>query len=192
MSRNIKYNVLDEIGNRWSPRAFSEEKIELDDIYGVLEAARLAPSCFNEQPWRYLVAYEEEDLNVMRDLIDRSNRVWADKAPALIMFLSKRRFKHNARENYWHMFDVGASWGYLTIEAQRRGLITRGIGGFNKTRARRVLKIPYNYDIVSLVAIGKQGNVNDLPSELREKECPSDRMELSDILHFGKFDATKE
>ncbi|WP_048571060.1 nitroreductase family protein [Clostridium cylindrosporum] len=187
MCRDVKYNVLDEIQRRWSPRAFSNEKVNIDDIYGVLEAARLAPSCYNEQPWRYIIAFEEEDLKVMRDLIDKSNRVWADNAPVLIAFLSKRRFKHNTRENYWHMFDVGASWGYLTIEAQSRGLITRGIGGFNMTRARRVLNVPYNYDIVTLVAMGKQGDVNILPEDLRVKEVPSERMDLSEILHIGKF-----
>lgn len=192
MSRNVKYNVLKEIENRWSPRAFSTEKISLDDIYGVLEAARLAPSCYNEQPWRYIVAYEEEDLKVMRELIDKNNKVWADKAPVLIMFLSKRRFKYNSRENYWHMFDVGASWGYLTIEAERRGLITRGIGGFNMSRARKVLRIPYNYEIVTVAALGKQGDRNSLPEDLREKEVPSERKSLSEILHIGSFNKEKE
>lgn len=192
MSRNIKYNVLNEIENRWSPRAFSSEKINLDDIYGVLEAARLAPSCYNEQPWRYIVAYEEKDLEVMRELIDKNNKVWADKAPVLVMFLSKRRFRYNSRENYWHMFDVGASWGYFTVEASRRGLITRGIGGFNMSKARKVLKIPYNYDIVTVAALGKQGDKMSLPESLREKELPSERMELSEILHIGSFDIDRE
>ncbi len=192
MVRKVQYNILSEIENRWSPRAFSSEKISEEDIFATLEAARLAPSCYNEQPWRYIVAYKDEDLNVMRELIDKENRVWADNAPVLIMFLSKRRFKYNSRENYWHMFDVGASWGYLTIEASRRNLITRGIGGFNMTRARRILKIPYNYDIVSMVALGKQGDKNSLPENLREKEYPSDRKPLSEILHIGKFDSDKE
>ncbi|MEG0371532.1 MAG: nitroreductase family protein [Clostridium sp.] len=187
MTRNIKYNVLTEIENRWSPRAFSQESISMDDVYGVLEAARLAPSCFNEQPWRYIVAYKNEDLEAMRELIDRSNKVWADKAPVLICFLSKRRFKYNSRENYWHMFDVGASWGYLTIEAARRGLITRGIGGFDMARARKVLDVPYNYDIVTLVALGKQGDIEELPNDLKQKEIPSDRFDLEEIMHIGKF-----
>lgn len=192
MIRDINCTVLNEIQKRWSPRAFSTEKINEEDMFGVLEAARLAPSCYNEQPWRYIVAYKEEDLKVMRDLIDKNNRVWADNAPVLIMFLSKRRFKFNSRENYWHMFDVGASWGYLTIEASRRNLVTRGIGGFNMTRARRVLKIPYNYDIVSMVAMGRQGDKAILPEELREKECPADRFSLNDILHIGSFDTSRE
>ncbi|MEF9953198.1 MAG: nitroreductase family protein [Clostridium sp.] len=187
MNRNTNYDVLSEIKNRWSPRAFSEEEIGVEDINAVIEAARLAPSCFNEQPWRFIVALDKTDRDNMNSLVDRGNRVWSDKAPVMICILSKRRFNYNSRENYWHMFDTGAAWGYLSLEAARRNLITRAIGGFDMNRARKYLKIPYDYDIVCLVALGKRGQNSDLPQDLQSKEVPSGRYDLSEIVHFGKF-----
>ncbi|MEF9934292.1 MAG: nitroreductase family protein [Clostridium sp.] len=192
MNRNLNYEVLMEIKNRWSPRSFSEEAIGCEDIKGLIEAARMAPSCYNEQPWRFIVTIDKTDRDNINSTIDRFNRVWSDKAPVIICIISKRRFNYNSRENYWHMFDTGTAFGYLTLEAERRNLITRAIGGFDKDRARKVLKVPYDYDIVCLVAVGKRGETRLLPKELQSKEVPSGRYDLSEIIHFGKFNKSDE
>lgn len=81
--RDFNVEILKEIKERWSPRAFSTEKIDDKDIMGLLEAARYAPSCFNEQPWRFIVAKSDEELDKMRSIIVDSNRVWADNGQYL-------------------------------------------------------------------------------------------------------------
>ena len=124
MKRQFKYNIMQEIKDRWSPRAFSTEKISEEDLQAILEAASYAPSCFNEQPWRLLIASEEKELEIMRSLLTEKNYRWAKNAPVLILILAHRYFAYNNKENRWHQFDSGTAWGYLSLEAQKRGFIT--------------------------------------------------------------------
>lgn len=181
-NRRYDYDILPEIQKRWSPRAFSPEKVPLEDILAVLEAARYAPSCYNEQPWRFIVAREDSELEKMGDVLASSNYVWAVNAPVLIMVTAKRLFKLNGEENYWHMFDTGTAWGYLSLEAQKRGYETHAMGGFNQDKAREVYNIPDDIDIICVVAMGKYGDKAGLPDKLQQAEAPSPRREIADIL----------
>jgi nitroreductase len=131
MQRTFKYEILKEIRERWSPRAFSEEKINKDDLLAVIEAAHYAPSCFNEQPWRFIIAEKDEDLKIMRSILNLRNQQWAGKAPVLILILAHKYFSANSKNNFWNQFDAGTAWGFLSLEAQRRGLITHAMAGFD-------------------------------------------------------------
>lgn len=180
--RKFNFDIMPEIKDRWSPRAFSSEKISLDDVYALLEAARYAPSCYNEQPWRFIIAYTEEELSKVRSILVEQNRTWADKAPVLIVILSKKRFA-NGKDNPWHMFDAGTAWGYLSLEAQRRGLITHAMGGFKRREAMEKLNISDDYEIAVVVAIGKMGDKEKLPEELKKREKPGVRREIEDLIY---------
>lgn len=92
MNRTFNYDIMPEIKQRWSARAYSAEQIAKDEIVALLEAARYAPSCFNEQPWRFLVADDEETLEKMRGILTPKNQSWANKAPVLILIASKKEF----------------------------------------------------------------------------------------------------
>lgn len=186
-NRTFDYEVMEEIQNRWSPRAFNPNKpVDTDDIMALLEAARYAPSCFNEQPWRYIVANGGADHEKIVNVLAETNREWALKAPALIVILSKQTFEHNNKNNRWHLFDAGTSWGYISLEAQRRGLITHAMGGFNVELMREAFDIPLDYSVIAVVAIGYYGNKEDLSLENQERELPSPRKPINEIL-FGKL-----
>ncbi|HSL93833.1 MAG TPA: nitroreductase family protein, partial [Bacillota bacterium] len=88
MRRKFNYDIMPEIKTRWSPRAFSEKKVSREDLLPLFEAARYAPSCFNEQPWRYILALEDDELDKMREILTADNRLWAGKAPALLLVLA--------------------------------------------------------------------------------------------------------
>src|SRR4051812_17943450 len=96
---------------RWSPRAFSPEKVSPDDLAALFEAARWAPSSSNEQPWFFLYAATDEQLALFRPLLVDGNRVWADRAPVLA-FLFARKFSRRKSDqaNRWGEFDAGAAW----------------------------------------------------------------------------------
>jgi len=180
--REFNFEIMTQIKERWSPRAFSSEKIEEEDINAILEAARYAPSCFNEQPWRFIVAKEEVELAKMLDILTPQNQIWAKNAPVLLLILSKKTFELDGRENYWNMFDTGTAWGYLSLEAQRRGLITHAMGGFSKAKASEAYNISEQYTIIAVVAVGKYGNFNELPDALKEREVPETRKALDEII----------
>jgi nitroreductase len=186
MVRDFSYDISMDIQKRWSPRAFSGESVKLE-VMALLEAARYAPSCFNEQPWRFVVASESEELTVMRSILNESNQIWANAAPVLIAVLAKQTFTQNGKPNFWHVFDTGTAWGYLSLEAQRRGLISHAMAGFDKDKARVVLQVPDDYAVVTMVAVGKMGKKEDLPPMLQEKEEPASRKPLSEIVFNGVF-----
>lgn len=185
-NRVFNYEVLEEIQKRWSPRAFDpKHQVEEEDLMALLEAARYAPSCFNEQPWRYIMATGGGKYKDILDALADSNREWAQLAPTLMVILSKQLFEHNQKNNRWHLFDAGTAWGYLSLEAQKRGLITHAMGGFNSEKLRESFDIPADYSIIAVVAIGYYGTKEDLSSELRERELPPPRKPIEEIL-FSK------
>jgi nitroreductase len=180
--RIFNSDIMQEIQTRWSPRAFSGEQLKEEDLAALLEAARYAPSCFNEQPWRFIVAKDQAMVSKMVGLLTEQNRVWASKAPVLVMILGKKTFELNGKDNYWHMFDAGTAWGYLSLEAQRRGLITHAMGGFDKKSVYDIFEISEEYSPIAVIAIGKHGKPEDLPEDLSLREKPAGRKDLSELI----------
>ncbi len=180
--RDYNYPLLDLIEKRWSPRAISPEPIDREDVAAVIDAARQAPSCFNEQPWRFIVAQDEESLGVLRSFLTEKNHRWAGKAPVLILILAHRFFKASGKPNRWNMFDSGTAWGFLSLEALRRGYVTHAMAGYKRIMATETLKIPEDYDVIAMVAMGRYGNPDDLDEDLKAEEQPSDRNPLEEVL----------
>ena len=182
-NRKFDYDILIEMQERWSPRAFDISRgVADDDLMALLEAARYAPSCFNEQPWRFFIANEPEVRAKMLSVLSENNQKWASKAPVLILLLAKQMFEKSGKANRWHLFDAGTAWGYLSLEAQRRGLITHAMGGFNVAKARETFGISEDYDLIAVVAVGYYGNKADLAPEHLEIEKPGLRKETNELL----------
>ncbi|HAE62250.1 MAG TPA: nitroreductase [Eubacteriaceae bacterium] len=181
-NRNFNYDIMPEIKERWSSRAFSDKKIKTDDLMAVLEAASFAPSCFNEQPWRFVIGDTKQSKEKLCGLLYEGNQKWACNAPVLILVLSYKYFSSNSKDNYWHMFDTGTSWGYLSLEAWRRGILAHAMGGFSRKRTREELNISEDYDIVTIIAVGYPGDKTKLPEDLQDREHPAVRKPLSSLI----------
>lgn len=179
-NRETTYPISDVILNRWSPRAFDTKKVEDDVLYRLFEAARFAPSARNLQPWRFIVAKTPEQLQTFHSFINEANLVWAKNAPALAVLVSENSYG-------MHAFDAGTAWGFLALQATKEGLITHPMGGIDKEKAREVLGVPAEYDIQIAIAIGYQGDRSELPEPLQEREVPSTRKALEEIVFEGSF-----
>lgn len=173
--------------NRWSPRAFSSEPIEEETLLSVFEAAKWAPSSSNEQPWRFIVAKTEADRARFVDFLMEGNQVWAKNAPVLILIISKKTFARNGNPNGTNQFDAGTSWGFLALAALQNGLITHGMAGFYADKAREVLGVPEDFDILAVIALGKRADISTLPPEVQKKEVISTRRALNETIMEGKF-----
>lgn len=181
INRESSREVLSEITNRWSPRAFDAGRpVDDDDLLALLEAARFAPSCMNEQPWQYVVAQAPADHEKMVSVLNPANQEWASRAPVLMLILTRKNFS-SGRGNRFHQFDAGTSWGFLQLEAQRRGLITHAMAGFNHDMARDVFAVPDDYEIMAAVAVGYYGNPEELSARYREREHPQPRKSLAEM-----------
>jgi len=184
--RQLQADAHREFIERWSPRAFSPEHIPDTTLAALFEAARWAPSCFNEQPWLFLYAVSEEDRALFLSCLVEFNQKWAGKAPVLAFVLARKRFAKNDKPNRWAPFDAGAAWMSLALQARKLGLYTHGMAGFDEDRAFEVLKVPRDqYDIMAAVAIGKYGDPDALPPEIRKSEAPNDRKPLSEVAVRG-------
>ena len=186
-AREAHHNIDDIYINRWSPRAFSEKPVEEDKLNSVFEAARWAPSAANWQPWRFIVATTEEERKKFLSFINESNVEWCKQAPVLTLIISKKVRNEEGDANPFHAFDTGTAWGYLTLEAARQGLITHGMGGFSPEGARETLEIPEEYDIQAVFAMGYYDPEAPLSARNQEREFPSGRITLDEIIHHGKF-----
>lgn len=186
--RTAAYPIDDLFLDRWSPRAMTGEAISHDDLMSLFEAARWAPSSYNNQPWRMLYAHRDtEAWPVFFNLLVESNQKWARNAGALVLFISKTIMDRNGKPSITHSFDAGSSWENFALQGWLKGLVCHGMQGFDYERARTELDIPEAYQVQAMIAVGKPGDPDSLPEGLREREAPSDRRPLSETICEGKF-----
>jgi nitroreductase len=173
---------------RWSPRAMSGGEIPEEELMRLFEAARWAPSSYNNQPWHFLWARRgTPEFDRLFDLLVEHNRSWADRAAALVVMVSRTTFEHNGKPSRTHAFDTGAAWMALALQGTIDGLVVHGMQGFDYDRARDVLNVPEGIEVQAIAAIGRPGEVEDLPEKLRGREKPSGRKELAEIAFEGGF-----
>ncbi len=187
--RKANYNIYPLILNRWSPRAMSGEELTDDELMQLFEAARWAPSSYNGQPWRFIYAKRNTaDWEKFFNLLIDWNKQWCKNAAALVVIISRKTFEHNNNQlSHTYAFDTGAAWENLCLEGSGRGLVVHGMEGFDYEAARKELEIPDDYEVLAMAAIGKRGKKEDLPQQMQEREFPSDRKQLSEIVMQGKF-----
>ena len=183
------FPVHDLIASRWSPLAFADRPVEREILGSLLEAARWAPSCFNEQPWAFLVATsaEAESFERLASCLVEGNS-WAKQAPVLMLSVAKLAFERNGRPNRHALHDLGLAAGNLVMQAQALGLAVHQMGGFDVHRARELLGIPEGFEPVAMIAVGYPGDPESLPEALKKKELgPRTRNAASDFVFSGRW-----
>ncbi|PIN73234.1 nitroreductase [Candidatus Woesearchaeota archaeon CG10_big_fil_rev_8_21_14_0_10_45_16] len=186
--RTSTYDISPLILDRHSPRAMSGEELTDKDLMPLFEAARWAPSSYNNQPWRFIYAKRgSKQWQTFVSLLTEFNQAWATKAAVLVVTISRKDFEYNSKPSRTHAFDTGAAWENLAIEGCKRGLVVHGMEGFDYDKAQKVLKIPAGYEVMMMIAIGKKGDKKKLPADLQKMEEPNDRKPLKDIIMEGRF-----
>ena len=172
--------------DRWSPRAFDPTPIPDDTIRTIFEAARWAPSCYNDQPWLFHYATSERELEIFRGLLAEFNQQWAINAPVLCFLFARRRFAHNDKPNDWAVFDCGAAWMSMALQARMLGLYTHAMAGFDRDKAYETLGVSKDdYQVVCAIALGMYGDPEKLPDDMKKRETPSGRNPLSNMTVKG-------
>jgi nitroreductase len=173
---------------RWSPRAMSGEALKTEELKTLFEAARWAPSTYNEQEWRFLYALRDtEHWPTFFGLLVEGNQAWCGNAAVLVVVLSHKVFSRNGKPNPVHTFDAGSAWENLALQGGVMGLVVHGMAGFDRDRARAALRVPDDYDVEAMIAIGRPGDPDALPPELRKMEVPTGRKKVEEISREGPF-----
>jgi nitroreductase len=182
--------IAELIAHRWSPRAIdSDQPVDREHLLALLEAARWAPSCFGEQPWRYLVWDRFRDPAGWQQAFEclaESNRAWVRNAPVLLLSMAAPTFGHNDKPNRWAQHDTGAASENLCLQATALGLVAHQMGGFDAEQAKARFNIPADHACLAMIAVGHPGPVEALPDALRERElAPRERKPLDRFVFEG-------
>lgn len=172
------------LAERWSPRAFSSQAIDEKKISTLIEAARWSPSSYNLQPWRFIVWHQHQNpyFEQVYATLSNTNKAWVRNVPVLIGVFADTRGVEG-QVNHAAVYDTGAAALALVLQAQALGLVSHQLGGFDKQALREQFAIPEHITILSLIAIGYQGQVHELREDLQAKElAPRSRQALESIV----------
>lgn len=189
-SRTPEVDIDPMFTDRWSPRSFAPEPLSDEELQSLFEAARWAPSCYNEQPWLFIYAVSEGDRQRFATALVEQNRLWASRAPVLLFVVARLEFARNGKANRHGIFDAGAAWMSLALQARKRGLYAHAMAGFSVERAHEVLAVPrQGYEIMAAVALGRRDDPALLPAPVAANEAPNGRRPLVDVAFAGRFPA---
>ncbi|MGI9287283.1 MAG: nitroreductase family protein [Pseudomonadales bacterium] len=173
--------VAELFHQRWSPRAFEKRAIANADLLKIMDAARWAPSCYNEQPWFFLTS-TDSSFDTFLSLLMDGNQAWAKSASLLGFILCDNQFARNGKENNLAQFDTGAAWMAMTLQARMLGLYTHGMAGIKKDEIYTAFDIDRDKQtVIAGFALGVRAAADALPEALQEREIPSERKPLTDI-----------
>ena len=158
--RKPDYPIEPIFYRRWSPRAMSGEALSEQELMSLFEAARWAPSTYNEQEWRFLYARcETPHWPTFLDLLMEANRAWCARAAVLAVVLARKTFARNGKPNPVHLFDTGSAWENLALQASAMGLVAHGMAGFDFDKARTVLRVPEHFAVAAMFALAGPATV---------------------------------
>jgi nitroreductase len=186
----VDHPVADPIRERWSPRAFGTRSLTLHEWRSLFEAARWAPSCYNAQPWYFLVATREEpgEFAKMLECLVPQNREWARQAAALVLAVARLGFRHKDSLNRHALYDTGQAVALLSIQATTLGIRVHQMAGFSAEKAREVYDIPEDHEAVTAIALGDPGDPEDLSEKLRAAELAErTRRPQTEFVFAGKW-----
>lgn len=185
--------IHDVLANRWSPRAYDANKpVSQTQIMSLLEAARWAPSCFGDQPWRFVVCDKTSNPDAWQKAFDclvPGNQTWAQHAPVLLLICANTLFGHNQKPNRWAPYDTGAATENLCLQATALGLAAHQMGGFDAAKAQTAFAVPEQFTLMAMVTVGYATVADILPDDLRERElAPRERRPLGELFFNGVWD----
>lgn len=164
-------------------RSLGKVEITTQLIEQLAGAARLAPSCFNKQPWRYVFIYEKESLERIFSALSSGNK-WAQKASMMIAVVSKPDLDCVIGDRQYYQFDTGMATALLMLKATELGLVAHPMAGFNPQKAAEVLGIPDDMWVITLMAVGRR--VDSIDPELNDQQRGLEK-QRPERLAFDRF-----
>lgn len=178
--------VMETIAKRYSVRGYQDKWVEREKILQIVEAARMAPSTSNVQPWRFVIV---EDPGLRDALVEKGmglvvpNR-WAKEAPVIIVICAHldwivHRVGAKVADLQYYLLDIGIAGEHMVLTATEMGLGTCWIGWFREKAIKKILNIPRGWKVAALLTLG-------YPKE-EGAQKPRNRLGLDEILFFDRL-----
>lgn len=162
------------IAERWSGRAYDAAKpVSHEQVIALLEAARWAPSCFGDEPWRFVVWNKADNPQAWQQAFDclvPGNQAWVIDAPVLLLTCADTLFGHNQKPNRFAQYDTGAAAENLCLQAASMGLMAHQMGGFDADLAREKFNIPAQYTLMAMISVGYPADISTLSGDALARE----------------------
>ncbi len=182
-------NVREAIEKRRAYRSLDPVEINDNLIRDLAECARLAPSCFNYQPWRFVFVKEKALLQELRPALSKGNE-WVYNASMIIAVFSKKEMDCVIKEREYYLFDVGMACAFIILRATELGLVAHPIAGFHPEEVKEILGIPEDMNLITLIIVGKHSEkISHYLSEKQieaERERPQ-RIPLEEFAFINRF-----
>ncbi len=183
--------VLPVIAERWSPYAYDPRPVEREKLLSCLEAARWAPSSYNEQPWTYILAERTDEKEFARALecLVEGNRAWAKNSGVLLLSIVSRLFSKNGKPNRAAEHDLGLAAGNMVLQATSLGLQAHQMIGIEGAKVRASYRVPDTHEPLTAIAIGYAAAVQPGTADpLSQRDLtPRARKPFSEIIISGTW-----
>lgn len=179
--------IIPSISKRYSPVHFSSQEILRNDLTALIEAAGMAASAFNNQPWRFIYLEKDDpEFNSAFNSLAEPNQKWVASAPAILIVLCLKNYEKNGRPNSRAFYETGMAMGNLSVQATSMGLYLHQMAGYNKEELVTNLRIPEKYDVIVTCALGYPDDIALTDKDLQERASkPRSRLEVDKVLFLS-------
>lgn len=179
-------DVIDAIEKRRAYRSLDEIEIKDEIIFDLAKAAILAPSCFNNQPERFIFVKSKEKLNELFSSLSKGND-WAKFASMIIVVYSKKDFDCDIKGREYYLFDTGMAVGFLILRATELGFVAHPIAGYDEDKVKEILNIEEDARVITLIIVGKHySEIRDILTD-KQKIQETKRPERKNFEEFAKI-----
>jgi len=180
------FPIHELLAERWSPDAFQDRMVPQTDLRSLFEAARWAPSSYNEQPWSYIVATKDNpgEFTSLLSCLVAGNQAWAKSAPVLALGVVSLKLTRNGKLNRAAVHDLGLASSNLTVEATSRGLVVHQMIAILPEKAKQIYEIPDDWEVWTALAIGYQAEQDPIQAGAVKKR---NRKVLDEFVFSGKW-----
>ncbi|NLJ87857.1 MAG: nitroreductase [Epulopiscium sp.] len=169
-------SFLELAKKRYSVRSYLDRPVEKEKLLQVLEAARIAPSAVNKQPWNFIVVTNENTKNKIAETYPRE---WFKTAPAVIVVCGDHSKSWKRKDGKDHCnIDVAIAIDHMTLAATDLGLGTCWVCAFDAKQCHKILGLPENLEVIALIPIG-------YPADTAPEN--KNRMDISEIVSWEKY-----
>jgi nitroreductase len=185
----MRVNVTDAIQTRRAYRSLEPFEVTDELIRDLARHAGLAPSCNNNQPWRFVFVRDPAQLAKVHAALPKNNK-WIELASMIVAVFSRAGEDCTVKDRIYHQFDTGMGTAFLILRATELGLVAHPVAGYDEAAVKQALSISEEYQLITLVNVGRHSaSIHPYLTEKQaaiEAERPT-RKSFEGYAYVGKY-----